>query len=475
MAEEPEFYPPISNAMLVAKKLVGDVFSTEGNRNTAYWRGQWWLFNGTHWEQEENELEVKRPIWTRLGEVMLSKPKGAEPWSPTTASVSNLMEPLKIALMLKDKKDAPFWIEQGHIMNPHDLIVLQNGVLNFRTGKFMQGNHMELFNTWSLPFSYDATATCPTFEKFLDDTFAHDPAGRAAIQEFAGYAISGRTDLQKALVLVGPPGGGKGTLSRTIQQLVGVENVVSPSLTKLGSEFGLSDLIGKPLAVIEDARSDYSHTSGTTVERLLSIIGEDAVSINRKNQSYWNGTLPTRIMLVSNEVPRFPDASGAMIRRFVAVKLSKSVPEEERDEKLGAKLKAELPGIFNWALAGLKRLEQQHHFTEPETMADIQSMMSDLNSPVANFLDEEPTYRVTGNPSDYVELKAVHAAYKNWCEEVGRSNMNQQNLAQQLDSVSPDIEVKNTKPDAYTKKGRYVFGIKSTPLVLAKESHQQSA
>lgn len=106
MAEEPEFYPPISNAMLVAKKLVGDVFSTEGNRNTAYWRGQWWLFNGTHWEQEENELEVKRPIWTRLGEVMLSKPKGAEPWSPTTASVSNLMEPLKIALMLKDKKDA---------------------------------------------------------------------------------------------------------------------------------------------------------------------------------------------------------------------------------------------------------------------------------------------------------------------------------------------------------------------------------
>ena len=440
-----------------------------------YWRGQWWRFNGTHWEQEENELEIKRPIWTRLGEVMLSKPKGEEPWSPTTASVSNLMEPLKIALMLKDKKDAPFWIEQNHTMNPHDLIVLRNGVLDFRTGNFIQGNHMELFNTWSLPFYYDATATCPTFEKFLDDTFAHDPAGRAAIQEFAGYAISGRTDLQKALVLVGPPGGGKGTLSRTIQQLVGIENVVSPSLTKLGSEFGLSDLIGKPLAVIEDARSDYSHTSGTTVERLLSIIGEDAVSINRKNQSYWNGTLPTRFMLVANEVPRFPDASGAMIRRFVAVKLSKSVPEEERDEKLGVKLKAELPGIFNWVLAGLKRLEQQHHFTEPETMADIQSMMSDLNSPVANFLDEEPTYRVTGNPSDYVELKAVHAAYKSWCEEVGRSNMNQQNLAQQLDSVSPDIEVKNTKPDAYTKKGRYVFGVKSIPLALAKESHQQSA
>ena len=104
MAEEPEFYPPISNAMHVAKRLVGDVFSTEGNRNTVYWRGQWWLFNGTHWEQEENELEIKRPIWTRLGEVMLSKTKGPEPWSPTTASVSNLMEPLKIALMLKDKK-----------------------------------------------------------------------------------------------------------------------------------------------------------------------------------------------------------------------------------------------------------------------------------------------------------------------------------------------------------------------------------
>ena len=466
MADEPVFYPPASSPMKVAERLFDDVFSIDGIPITAYWREQWWVFNGTHWQQEDNELEIKRPIWHRLEEVMQNKPRGAEPWSPTTASVANLMEPLKIRLMQKNTVDAPFWLD-GTETNPRNLIVLANGVLDFRTREFHPGDHRTLFNTWSLPFPYDANATCPTFTKFLDDTFGHDQAGRDAIQEFAGYAISGRTDLQKALVLVGPPGGGKGTLSRTIQQLVGVDNVVSPSLTKLGTEFGLSDLIGKPLAVIEDARSDYSHTSSTTVERLLSIIGEDAVSINRKNQSYWNGNLPTRFMMVANEVPRFPDSSGAMLRRFVSVKLTKAVPEDRRDEKLGDKLKEELPGIFNWALDGLKRLEEQHHFTKPSTMDDIQSMMSDLNSPIANFLDEESTLKVTGNAEDYVELKTVYSAYKVWCEAVGRANMNQQNFMQQLDSVSPDIEVKNTKPNAETKKSRWVFGVKSVPFSVA--------
>ncbi|HAT1137368.1 TPA: hypothetical protein I8W03_001379, partial [Corynebacterium striatum] len=92
---------------------------------------------------------------------------------------------------------------------------MNNGILDFRTRKFRPSHTPALFTTWHLPFDYDPHAECPTFEAFLNSIFEHDPAGRKTVQEFAGYAVSGRTDLQKALVIIGPARGGKGTLSRT--------------------------------------------------------------------------------------------------------------------------------------------------------------------------------------------------------------------------------------------------------------------
>ena len=107
-----------------------------------------------------------------------------------------------------------------------------------------------------------------------------------------------------------------------MQSLVGAANCVSPTLGTLGGEFGLEGLIGKPLAVIEDARGD--ERMSTTVERLLNIIGEDTVAVNRKGIEFWYGKLPTRFMIFSNEMPRFFDSSGAITSRFMYVRLQQS-------------------------------------------------------------------------------------------------------------------------------------------------------
>ena len=54
--------------------------------------------------------------------------------------------------------------------------------------------------------------------------------------------------------MVGPTRGGKGAIARVLGALVGRENVAGPTLSSLGGDFGLAPLIGKPLAVISDAR-----------------------------------------------------------------------------------------------------------------------------------------------------------------------------------------------------------------------------
>ncbi|MFG2380324.1 hypothetical protein [Streptomyces avermitilis] len=52
------------------------------------------------------------------------------------------------------------------------------------------------------------------------------------------------------MLIVGPSRSGKGTIARVLKELVGKENLAGPTLAGLGTNFGLSTLIGKPLAAV---------------------------------------------------------------------------------------------------------------------------------------------------------------------------------------------------------------------------------
>src|SRR6202023_2117735 len=90
-------------------------------------------------------------------------------------------------------------------------------------------------------------------------------------------------------------------------------------------------------------------------ECLLAVSGEDTVTIDRKYKSTWTGRLQTRFILLSNELPRIADASGALANRFIVLMMTKTFIGNE-DIELTAKLLRELPGILNWAIEGYRRL-----------------------------------------------------------------------------------------------------------------------
>lgn len=451
-----ELYPPWNQPMAVARRALRELYTAGTHRTLVFWRGDWWLWQFGCWAPAADDLEVKAPLWPLLEGKECEYSGSIVPWAPTTARIANLLEPLAIVSRLRPDTDAPAWIEKPkQRLTAGRLAALNNGLLDLDT-RTLHRHTPALFNTWRLEFDYDPEAQCPVWEKFLADIFAHDPRGAKLIQEFAGYGISGRTDLHKALLLQGPARSGKGTISRTLQHLIGVSNCVSPSLNSLGSEFGMSALIGKPFAVIEDARADDDRRSNITTERLLNIIGGDAVSINRKNRDYWNGTLPTRFMIVSNETPRFLDASGAITTRFMAVKLRKSYADHP-DPTLGARILSELPGIFNWAMVGLDRLNANGSFTIPDTMSEVTDLMRDMASPMSEFLAEY--YVVTGDSDDHVLVKDMHARFNSWRETVGGKALRQDTFCQQIDAADPRVTFKNTAVDGQ-KKARRIFGVK---------------
>jgi putative DNA primase/helicase len=144
------------------------------------------------------------------------------------------------------------------------------------------------------------------------------------LQEWFGYCLLPDTSQQKILLMVGPRRSGKGTIACLLRALVGPQNTASPTLAGLGTNFGLWPLLGKTVAIISDARLSGRSDVAPITERLLSISGEDAQNIDRKNMSIVTTTLRVRFMILTNELPRLNDASGALAGRMVLLYMGTS-------------------------------------------------------------------------------------------------------------------------------------------------------
>ena len=228
-----------------------------------------------------------------------------------------------------------------------------------------------------------------------------------------------------------------------IQALLGRENVAGPTLSGLAMNFGLQELIGKPAAVISDARLSGRSDAAVIAERLLSISGEDVLTIDRKHRDPWTGMLPTRFLILTNELPRIADASGALATRFVILILTKSFLGRE-DHKLAETVLGELTGIFNWALAGRARLAERGRFVMPASSQDAVDRIIVLSSPILAFIRE---MCVTA-PAATVTVKVLYEHWRAWCQQQGRDRPGTvQTFGNDLHSAVPGLKVTNPRGD----------------------------
>jgi len=191
--------------------------------------------------------------------------------------------------------------------------------------------------------------------------------------------------------------------------------VAGPTLSSLGTNFGLWPLLGKTAAIVSDARLSGRTDGAVVTERLLSISGEDALTIDRKNLVPVTTKLSTRFMIFTNELPRLGDASGALTGRMILLRLTRSWYGKE-DTALTNRLLAELPGVLLWVIAGWQRLRERGYFIQPEAGNELLGQLEDLSSPTAAFVREccfvGPGYRAS--------VSDLFSAWKTWCEAKGR-------------------------------------------------------
>lgn len=444
---------PSPNApLLVARNFLRQRHTAaDGFLTLRAWRGGIWTWRTTRWaELEWSAVKAEAYRFTETATYIDDKEE-IKCWSPTRRKIADLVEAIQAAAHLRDDVGQPGWIEPAKLPPARELVSLTNGLLHVPTRE-MHRHNPRLFNQTSVPFPYEPDAKAPArWLAFLDQLWPDDDEAVAALQEYFGYVISGRTDQHKILLIVGPSRAGKGVIARILKALVGEGNHAGPTLASLATNFGMSPLIGKPLAIVADARLGGGNQH-SVVERLLSISGEDVLTIDRKYREPWTGTLPTRFVVISNELPNFGDASGAIARRFVVLALQQSWLGKE-NTRLSGELYKELPGILGWALDGLARLEDQGRFTEPTSSRDALITLQDNVSPVSAFIRDTCELGAGEMPVD-----KLWGEWQNWAEANGHKRGTKQQLGRNLKAVAPSVKV--SQPRDGNARHRVYLGLR---------------
>ncbi len=376
-----------------------------------------------------DEESIRALVWTTLRDIDIDRPgkknKGEPPRviEPLAVTSRVVSEVLDASIAVGDR--VPGTASLPHALSGYDgrtdrLVLVRNGLLDLATRR-LHPPTPRVFATAGAAVDFDATATCPTFERFLVEIFTEVESGVADIEtirlvrQIFGWLVAGDTTHHKIPLFVGQRRSGKSTLASLLRTLLGEGNVCGPPLMSLGeSRFGLAPLLGKSLAIYPDARLGSRADQAAIAGILLAVSGGDTLTIDRKNRDAVEARLRCRQLIVSNELPRLADSSGALAGRWLIVETRRSFYGRE-DLTLESKLRAELPGILNWALDGWDDL-QAHGWTQPTRATEIVEDLERLGSPIKAFIAD----RLVVGEGIETELTLLYREWRLWCEDVGR-------------------------------------------------------
>jgi len=376
---------------------------------------EWLAHSGAAYVGFENAT-IKAQVYAFLDAALKRGKDPPMPFCPDRSKVAYVIDALQgLVHRPRDMFTPPSWLG-GTGPSPLELVACQNGLLQLSTGE-LHALTPRFFTRNALEFDYDAGAPLPTrWLGFLRELWPEDNDSDVVdtLQEVFGYLLNPDTAQQKMFIFVGPLRSGKGTVARVLTHLVGKRNTCAPTFRSMTSEFGLEPLIGKQLAIVSDVRLGAKSDHAAIAENLLRISGEDLVTANRKFKSAWHGKLAVRFLIMTNQMPQFADASGALANRFVPLVMRQSFLGRE-DPGLLAKLLPELPGILNWAIVGWRRLRERGHFVLPASSREAVLHLANLASPEAAFIRDECDLV----PDAVVPKPVLYMAYKAWCGRSG--------------------------------------------------------
>ena len=265
------------------------------------------------------------------------------------------------------------------------LLNVRNGTIDLRTSTLRPHDPADLM-TVQCPVAYDSDARASLWEACVE-RWQPDRAVRDYIQVRAGAGATGRPT-ETVDVDYGTGANGKSKFWGAIQDVLGDYTVVPHKSLLVAQRHEqhatvVAKLFRKRLAVASETRA----ADVLDDEQVKNLTGSDRPSGRRMREDPWEFQPSHTLVMFSNHRPTIQGRDEGIWRRLRLVPWEVTIPEDERDDDLAAKLHAEAPGILAWVVAGARRF-----ITEGLTVPDAVHAATDRyrsdEDTVGRFVDE---------------------------------------------------------------------------------------
>jgi putative DNA primase/helicase len=308
-----------------------------------------------------------------------------------------------------------------------DLLTCANGTIDLRSGLLRAHDRADLI-TRRAPVAFDPQAACPRWEAFLDRVLGGSAALQRFVQRAVGYTLTGHTREQVLFLLYGVGANGKSTFLETLRAALGEYSAVADFNTFQKRE---GDGARNDLARLAGARlvSAVEAEAGRPLAEALvkQLTGGDTITARFLFREFFDFKPVFKLWLAANHKPPISGGDHGIWRRIRLIPFTVTIPEAERDPRLGQKLQDELPGVLAWAVRGCLAWRAEGLGAPPEVEAATASYRSEMDA-LGPFLDE----CAAADPGHRLTARALYEAYEHWCAANGERAKSQKAFAMGL-------------------------------------------
>jgi putative DNA primase/helicase len=294
------------------------------------------------------------------------------------------------------------------------LLNVANATLNLRTGELQPHRREDLLSN-IVEIAFDPTAECELWDAFVWRVTDRSQELYAYLRRFVGYLLVGDTSDQSLHFLYGLGANGKSVFCEVLMRLLGEYAIaVSPDLIMLKRHGGIPNDVARLRGVRAALMNETTQGARFDEAKLKDLTGGDTLTARFLHQEYFDFRPTHRIVIRGNHKPTIGGTDEGIWRRLRLVPFTVTIPEDERDQHLLAKLEAELPGILNWALQGCREWQAQG-LQPPPVIADAVRAYREESDTLGRFIAEHCEVR----PLAQVKSSAVFQRYQEFAQAAG--------------------------------------------------------
>ena len=294
---------------------------------------------------------------------------------------------------------------------------VRNCLISLKTGRTAEHDKKYMISKLA-PVTYDENARCPRWDRFIEEVTCGDKSLQLYLQRMIGYCMTAYTKEQCMFFLYGNGSNGKSVFVDTIAYMLGEYAASCQPETVMMRDRNntargdLARLKGARMVVTSEPNDGCRLDEG--IVKQMTGGTENKLTARFLYGREFEFSPEFKIVMSTNYKPVIKGTDNGIWRRVRLIPFTAEFTKENRDPQLTEKLRRELPGILNWAIAGAVGWCKEG--LPPCAIIDEagQEYRSEMDR-VQQFLDD----CTTRSESSSTQASTLYKCYKAWCSEQG--------------------------------------------------------